>query len=133
MGLFADLRTLTRHANAVTERFDMDATLAAARQSLEQAERVMAATVVADDVALEAARVRAAATVVDARQLPMMIGMHAVVELDLIVTLAGGVPLPVSRTEQLAPLHLARVTPGSRLEVSLVPGRPESLRLEWGA
>jgi hypothetical protein len=132
MRILSDLATLTRQANAAYARMDVGASLAAAQQSLEQANRVMAASVVAHDPALETARVRATATVADARQLPMMIGINAVVELDLIVSLPGGVPMPASRTEQLAPLHLARVAPGSQVHVSLVPGRPETVRLEWG-
>ncbi|MEI5585295.1 MULTISPECIES: hypothetical protein [unclassified Agromyces] len=133
MGFLSDLATLTRRAHDVSERMDMGATLAAAQESLHQAERVMAAMVVADDAALEVARVRATATVVDARQLPMMLGMDSVVELDLTVVLASGIPLAMTRTEQVAPLQLARVTPGAQLPVSLVPGRPASLRVEWGA
>ncbi|MBM7505731.1 hypothetical protein ACFPER_01345 [Agromyces aurantiacus] len=131
--LLSDLATLTRRANAAVDRMDVGASLAAAQQSLEQATRVMAASVVAHDPAIEAERVRASASVVGARQLPMMLGMNAVVELDLVVLLPGGIPMPASRTEQLAPLHLARVAPGSQLEVSLVPGRPETVRLEWAA
>ena len=133
MGFLKDLATLTAQGNAAYARMDVGATLAAAQQSLDQANHVMAATVTATDPALEAARLRTSATVVDARQLPMMIGMNALVELDLVVTLAGGIPMPATRTEQLAPLHLARVAPGSRLDVSVVPGRPETLRIEWGA
>jgi hypothetical protein len=133
MGFLSDLATLTHRANAAAERMDVGATLAAAQQSLQQAERVMAATVVADDAALEAARVRATATVVDARQLPMMLGMNAVVELDLTVVLASGIPIAMTRTEQVAPLQLARVVPGAQLPVSIVPGVPTSLRVEWGA
>lgn len=133
MGFLSDLATLTRQANAAHDGMDVGASLAAAQHSLEQANRVMAASVVAHDPALEAARVRATATVADARQLPMMIGMNAVVELDLIVSLPGGIPMPASRTEPLAPLHLARVAPGAQVDVSLVPGRPDTVRLGWGA
>ena len=133
MPFFSDLATLTRQANAAYDRMDVGASLAAAQQSMAPASRVMAATVVAHDPALEADRVRATATVSDARQLPMMFGMNAVVELHLIVSLPGGIPMPATRTEQLSPLHLARVAPGAELVVSLVPGRPDTLRLEWGA
>lgn len=133
MGFLKELATLTTQGNAAYARMDVGATLAAAQQSVDHAGQVMAATVTATDPALEAARLRTTATVVDARQLPMMIGMNAVVELDLVVALGGGIPMPATRTEQLAPLHLARVAPGSRLDVSVVPGRPETLRIEWGA
>jgi hypothetical protein len=133
MGFLKDLATLTAQGNAAYARMDVGASLAAAQQSLDQANQVMAATVTATDPGLEAARLRTTATVVAARQLPMMIGMNAVVELELIVAMAGGIPMPTSRTEQVAPLHLARVVPGARLEVSVVPGSPETTRVEWGA
>jgi hypothetical protein len=133
MRLLSDLATLTRRANGAYDRMDVGASLAAAQQSMAQAGRVMAANVVVNDPALEASRVRATATIVDARQLPMTIGMNAVVELDLIVSMPGGIPMPAGRTEQLAPLHLARVAPGAQVAVSLVPGRPETVRLEWVA
>jgi hypothetical protein len=133
MPFLLDLANLTRRANTAAARMDVGASLATAQQTLERAGRVMAASVVAHDPALEAARVRATATVADARQLAVMVGMHAVVYLELIVSLPGGIPMPASRAEQLAPLHLARVAPGSQVPVSLVPGRPETVRIEWAA
>jgi hypothetical protein len=133
MAFLADLRALTTSANALRERTDIGATLAAAQDSLARAKRVTAAAMASNDSGFDAARVRSTATVVAARQLPMMIGMDAVVELDLIATLQGGIPVPASRTERLAPLHLARVTPGAIVDISLVPGDPGTLRLELGA
>ncbi|RXZ49721.1 hypothetical protein [Agromyces binzhouensis] len=133
MGFLADLRTLNAQATAVRERMDVGATLAAAQQSLEQADRVMAAAVAANDPASDAARVRTTASVVSARQLPMVIGMDVMVELELVAKLPGGIPVPASRTQPLAPIQLARVTPGAIVDVSLVPGRPETVRLEIGA
>ncbi|MFC9918067.1 hypothetical protein [Agromyces binzhouensis] len=133
MGFLADLRTLNAQATAVRERMDVGATLAAAQQSLEQADRVMAAAVAANDPASDAARVRTTASVVSARQLPMVIGMDVMVELELVAQLPGGTPVPASRTQPLAPIQLARVTPGAIVDVSLVPGRPETVRLEIGA
>ena len=134
MGFLKDLATLTAQGNAAYARMDVGASLAAAGRSMEEAGRVLAATTPRpDEEWLEAVRLRTTATVVDARQLPMVIGMNVVVELDLVVAMPSGFPLPVTRTEQLAPLQLFRVTPGSSLDVSIVPGRPESVRIEWGA
>jgi hypothetical protein len=132
MGFLKDLATLTAQGNAAYARMDVGASLEAASRSMDQASRVLAATTPrADEEWLEAVRMRTTATVVDARQLPMMIDMNAVVELDLIVAMPSGFPLPVTRTEQVAPLYLARVAPGAALDVSIVPGRPESVRVEW--
>lgn len=134
MGFLKDLATLTARGNAASARMDVGASFEAASRSMEQAGRVLAATTPRpDEEWLEAMRLRTTAAVVDARQLPMAIGMNVVVELDLVVAMPSGLPLPVTRTEQLAPLQLFRVAPGSSLEVSIVPGRPESLRIEWGA
>ncbi|GAA1941506.1 hypothetical protein [Agromyces allii] len=132
MGFLKDLATLTRQGHEMQSRMDVGAQLAQAQASMEQASRMMAATTPsAPEPHLEAQRLRTTATVLDARQLPMMFGMNALVELDLHVLMPGGVPLPVTRTEQLAPLHLARALPGSTLDVSIVPGRPDTVRVEW--
>ncbi|MGX5696850.1 hypothetical protein ACWKWP_11680 [Agromyces soli] len=136
MGFLKDLATLTKQGYEMQQRMDVGATMAQAQASMEQASRMMAASMPAPVPAgggqqFEEQRFRASAVVVDARQLPMMIGMNSIVELELHVQLPGGVPLPVTRTEQLAPLHLARVAPGAILDVSLVPGRPDSVRVEW--
>lgn len=132
MGFLKDFRTLTEQANAAYDRMDVGASLEAASRSMDEASRVLAATTPrTDEEWLEAVRVRTTATVVAARQLPMMIGMNAVVELDLVVTMPGGLPLPVTRTEQVAPIDVARVAPGAALDTSIVPGRPDSVRIEW--
>ncbi|UOQ88237.1 hypothetical protein MUN74_13200 [Agromyces endophyticus] len=132
MGFLKDLTTLTRQGFEMQQRMDVGATMAQAQEQMAQASRLMAASMPAPtDARLEAQRLRTTATVVDARQLPMMIGMNSLVELDLHVLMPGGVPMPASRTEQLAPIHLARVAPGATLDVSLVPGRPDTLRVEW--
>jgi len=113
---------------------DVGATMAQASQAMTQAQQYLAASTPAVlSSADEARRTFTTATVTAAQEAPMTIGMNLLVHLELIVQLPGGVPLPVQRTEQLSPLHLARVAPGARLEVSLVPGMPESLRIEWGA
>lgn len=134
MGFFKDLHALGKLGREAQERMDVDASMAAMQRSIAQAGQVMAASAPpALDPELEAQRVPTTATVIDARQQPMMIGMNVVVELDLHVALPGGIPLPVTRTEQLTPLHLARVAPGVVLPASVVPGRPDSVRVEWQA
>ena len=133
MGFLKNVAILTRQGYEVQQRMDVGAQLAAAQSAMTQASAMLAAsTPVPMSATGEAARLSAAATVIAVRQLPMMIGMNAVVEIDLHVQLPGGVPLPVTRTEQLGPLHVGRVQPGASLEVSLVPARPDTTRIEWG-
>lgn len=134
MGFLKNLATLTKQGIEMQNRMDVGATMAQASQAMTQAQQYMAASapVVLSPVD-EARRTYTTATVTSAQEAPMMIGMNVMVNLELIVQLPGGVPLPVQRMEQLSPLHLARVAPGARLDVSLIPGMPESLRIEWGA
>ena len=134
MGFFKNISTLTKQAKEMERNFDMGTTMARAQQSMAQAQQYMAAsTPVVLSPVDEARRTFTSATVTAAQETSMTIGMNVMVNLELIVQLPGGVPLPVHRIEQLSPLHLARVAQGSRLEVSLIPGMPESLRIEWGA
>lgn len=134
MGFLKDLTTLTRQGYQAQQRMDVGAHLAAAGQAMAQASAAMAAATPAPlDPATEALRVPVAVTVVDARQLPMMIGMDLVVEIDVHVLMPGGVPVPVTRTAQLPPLTVGRVQPGATMQGSIVPGRPDTLRIDWGA
>ncbi|WP_395245790.1 hypothetical protein ACGGZK_08275 [Agromyces sp. MMS24-K17] len=134
MGFLKDLTTLTRQANQGYARMDVGASLAQAQASIDQANRMMAASVPqATDPSLEPRRIRTTATVIGARQLPMMLGVHLIVELDVHVLMPGGVPMPATRTEQVSALQLAAVQPGAQLPASIVPGHPETLRIEWAA
>lgn len=132
MGFISSLFKLTAQSTAIQKQMDVGARLASAQASMTKASQFMAASMpIGTTPAQEATRLRTTALVASAQQQPMMIGMNAVVDLELIVTLPGGTPAPVRRTEQLAPLHLARVVPGSRIDVSIVPGMPETVRFEW--
>ena len=132
VGFVSSLIKLSAQSNAIQKQMDVGARLASAQASMTQAGRLMAASMpVATTRAQETDRLHATATVTSAQQQRMMIGMNAVVDLELVLMLPGGIPVPVRCTEQLAPLHLARVTPGSRLDVSLVPGMLDTVRIEW--
>jgi hypothetical protein len=134
MGFLKDLTTLTRQGAQAQQRMDVGAHLAAASQAMQQAGTILAAAAPAPrDPAAEALRVPVAATVVDARQLPLTIGLDLVVEVDVHVLMPGGVPVPVTCTVQLSPLTVGRVQPGATVQGSIVPGRPDTLRIDGGA
>lgn len=132
MGFFKNLATLTRQGYQMQQQMDVGASMAQASAAMDQAGAMMAAMTPAPTTPTqEAGRVQVNATVTDARQQPMTIGMDAVVELDLLVHLPGGIPLPVRHTARVAPLHLTRVVPGAALPVSIIPGRADTVRIEW--
>ncbi|MDL9979162.1 hypothetical protein [Microbacterium candidum] len=133
MGFFGDLANLTTQADGMRSRMDVGATMAAAQASMADAGRLMAAAApVATTSAQDAQRLRTTAGVVAARPLPMALGMDLLVELDLHVRMPGGVPMPVTRIEQVSPVEMGRIQPGAELPVSIVPGAPGTVRVEWG-
>jgi len=133
MGFLKSLVSLTVQGYEQQQRMDVDATFAQARASMDQASRMMTAmTPVIADPALDGQRIRTTAQVLDARQLPMQVNLDAVVELSLLVSLPGGVPMPATITTPVAAIRMARLSPGSVLDVSATPGAPQSVRVEWG-
>lgn len=133
MGFLSDIATLTRQGHEAQRRMDVGARMADAQAAMAQASAAIAAsTPVPLSAHEEAQRLRMTASVVAVRQLPMAVGLNVIVQTDLHVMMPGGYPLPITLTTQLGPLHAGRVQPGARLEVSLVPGRPETARIEWG-
>lgn len=134
MGFLGNLAKLTKQGYEMQQKMDVGASMAQASAAMNQASAMMAAmTPPATTSVQEQGRVRVNATVTDARQQPMTIGMDTVFELDLLVHLPGGVPLPVRHTARVSALHLARVAPGAALPVSIVPGMAETVRIEWAA
>jgi hypothetical protein len=71
------------------------------------------------------------AIVTRARQANARINFDPIVELDLLVTMPSGVPVPVHRTEIVQVLHLSRVQVGARLAVRVDPRDPSVLRINW--
>jgi len=100
------------------------ATMTAQRQAAEQ-------SLTAGPVDGEVGRVEAAATVTQFAPTGMMIAGRTVIELQLLVTLPGGIPLPVAHSAALDMGQIPRLVPGGRIAVTLDPVDPASLRIDW--
>jgi hypothetical protein len=99
-------------------------TMAAQRQTAEQ-------SMASGPVDGEAGRVDAAATVTQFAPTGMIIAGRTVIELQLLVTLPGGIPLPVTHSTAVEMGQISRLVPGARLAVTLDPSDPASLRIDW--
>jgi len=75
--------------------------------------------------------VPAIATITSARQTGMIVNFNPVVELQLMVMLPSGVPMPVTRQETVQQLHLGRCQPGLRLNVKVDPQDANSIWIDW--
>jgi hypothetical protein len=100
------------------------ATMAAQRQSAEQ-------SLANRPVDGEVGRVDAAATITQFAPTGMIIGGRTVLELQLLVTLPGGIPLPVTHSTAVEMGQIPRLVPGARIAVTIDPTDPASLRIDW--
>jgi len=76
-------------------------------------------------------RIEAAATVTQFVPTGMLIAGRPVIELNLVVVLPGGIPLPVAHSTAIDPAQASRLVPGARIVVTLDPSDPASLRIDW--
>ncbi len=77
--------------------------------------------------------VDAVATVTGARQTGMFVSHNPVVELDLLVMMPGGLPIPLKMSQTVPMLHLSRVQPGGRLPVKVDPNDVNNCVIDWNA
>jgi hypothetical protein len=73
----------------------------------------------------------ATATITGARQTGAQINFSPVVELDLLVMMPSGVPMPVTLQEAVMQIHLGRCRPGLRVNVHVDPVNPNNLCVDW--
>ncbi|MCB0980170.1 MAG: hypothetical protein H6513_05225 [Acidimicrobiaceae bacterium] len=133
MGFFKDLKTLNNQAKDLREQYPVDQQIANAQNSMAQANAMMAQMAQGSMAATNAMTtgVDAIATVTAAQQTGAMMNYNPVVELQLLVTMPNGVPMPVTRQEMVMQIHLSRCQPGQRLKVKVNPANPNELWIDW--
>ena len=115
MGFLKDIRTLSKMGKEQQARMDVKGSMAQMQSMLDS---------LATQPIPEGAGVQAVATVVSARDTGALLNTQLVVEVELTVLLPSGVPVPVTRTLPISPLHLARLQPGGQVDVRLDPADP---------
>ncbi len=132
MGFFGDLNKLRQMGEEQQAGVDVKARMANAQAQMDAANKAYAvSTPAVADPASEARRVDATATVNSARHTGMVVNWDVMVEVNLLIMLPSGVPLPVTTTILVPQLSLARMQPGSQLTVSVDPTNPASVRVDW--
>ncbi len=138
MGIFGDIRRLGQMGKEAAENSDVKGSMAAAQERLNQANLAMsqqtaATAAVATDPASEARRVNAVANIVSMVPPTTQINGSFLIQFQLLVTLPGGIPLPVSHSGLVPALNLSQVQRMEPLPVSIDPQLPASfsLRIEW--
>lgn len=130
MGFLKDLNTVTKMGKDMQRRTDVSASLAQAQAAMAQANATMAAMATRASSGAAVSGTPGTATVISARQTGQYVNMQPIVELELLVQAPGRVPTPVSVTEIVEQIHLARVAPGASLAVK-VGQIPTDLFIDW--
>lgn len=133
MGFFKDIKKLNDQGKELREQYPVQDQLANAQTRMAEANQMMAQMAASSAAATAAITngVDAIATVNSATQTGAMMNFNPVVDLDLLVMLPSGVPMPVRRQEMVMQMHLMRCQPGGRLKVKVDPANPQGLWIDW--
>jgi flagellar capping protein FliD len=129
MGLFKNMRDLTKQAQEIQANMDVGAQLADAQTRMAEANQMMAEQTAAANAAVTG--VDATAMIVEVRQGAGMINYQPMIEVDLTVMPDGLPPYPVT-VKQVAPLvQLAQVKAGASVHVKVDPNNPAAVWIDW--
>lgn len=131
MGFLRDMKKLSDQNKQVREAYPVSGLLAQAQQGMAAMSETLESLADQSESAAIVDGIHTTATVVAARQSGAMVNFNPLVELELLVQMPGGVPVPVTRKEVVLQLHLARAQPGQRLKVLVDPTNPASLAIDW--
>lgn len=127
MGFLDSYFRLTSMTDDMEKKSDVGASLSSMQSKLDALNASMAPAILADP----AKRTDATATVTASRPAGAQINGALMVELDLLVMLPAGVPMPVKQTTLVPPTALGKTAVGARLAVSLDPAVPATLVVDW--
>jgi hypothetical protein len=129
MGFFKSLNDVQKQAKEIQKDWDGPAQRQNALERMAGAQAMMAAQTKAANIA--ATGVEATAAVAVARQTGAQVNLEPVVELELTVMPAGLPPYPVTLSQPVSPVNLARIQPGSTLVVKVDPNDPASVWIDF--
>jgi flagellar capping protein FliD len=129
MGLFKNMRDLTKQAQELQENMDVGAQLTNAQKSMAQANQMMAEQTAAANAAVTG--VDATAVIVEVRQGGAMINYQPMIEVDLTVMPEGLPPYPVTVKQVASMVQLPQVRVGAIVHVKVDPNNPSAVWIDW--
>jgi len=135
MGFFKDIRKLSKQGAAIREQYPVQQQLANASAQMQAVSAMLQQTTQQQSGGqrLLADGVDAVALVTGARQTNALMNHNPLIELDLLVTMPSGVPVPVRRSEIVPLLHLPRAQVGQQVRVRVLPDDATTIWINWSA
>jgi hypothetical protein len=134
MGFLASLDQLNEQATEIDKAAGpMDQRLNQAMAQMQQAQVLLAQQTAVAQAAVDPAAVAAEGQVIAVRDAGVRVNMDPTLEVDLLVTLPGQPPYPVTTRAVVSVAHLGRVTAGATLAVRVNPATPHLVQLVLAA
>jgi hypothetical protein len=135
MGLISSYVRLGKLTNEMQKNQDVKSDMATMKSKMDAMKTSMAAANAAQAAALNPSagvnRVQATATVVAARPANTWVQGSRLVDIDLTVSLPGGVLIPATQSSLVSPQNEFALRPGIQLAVTIDPRDPSSVAITW--
>ena len=132
MGFFKSLNQLNKQAKAIGEaQGPMDQQLGTAMAQMQQAQMFLAQQTAVAEAAVDPAAVSGEGQVVAVRDVGVRVNFDPTLEIDLLVTLPGQPPYPVTTSAVVSVANLGRLTPGAAIKVRVNPATPQLVHLDF--
>jgi hypothetical protein len=129
MGFFKSMRDLQKQSNEINKNWDVGAQLEDAQARMQGAQEMMAQQTAAANAALTG--IDGTATIVAVRQGKAMVNYQPMLEIDLTVIPAGGMPYPATVKQVTPQVHLGQAQAGASVHVKIAQDDPASVWIDW--
>lgn len=131
MGFFKSMGELNKMGKEMQKEHDPGAQMKNAMAKMGAAQEMLAQQTQAANIS--ATGTPATASIVSAESTGQMINYQPTMKLDLTVFPAAGVPYPVSVTQVVEQLFLAKAAPGGQLKVKIDQADPQVVWIDWAS
>jgi hypothetical protein len=129
MGFFKSMNELSRMGREMEKNRDVAGDMASGMARMAAAQEMMAAQTQAANLAVTG--LDGVATISAVRQSGGMVNFAPICEIDLTVMAAGRPPIPVTVTQPVEQIHLAKAMPGSQVAVKVDPNDASTVWINW--
>ena len=129
MGFFKSMNDLNKVAKDISKTHDPGAQMKDAMARMTEANAMMAAQTQAANLAL--AGTPAAGSIVTVEQTGQLVNFQPSLRIGLTVFPTGGVPYPVSVTQIVEQVYLAKAVAGAQVELKIDQADPQVVWIDW--
>jgi hypothetical protein len=131
MGFFKSMHELNKVARELRDEHNPDQQMKDSIAKMGAMQEMLAAQTQAANLA--ATGTPATASIVSAQSTGGMVNFQPTMKIDLTVFPAGGVPYPVSVTQVVEQVFIAKAAPGNQVQVKIDQADPQVVWIDWVA